>query len=194
MKTVFFFCLFWSFTLFAKDVGKPVPRLESGYIVSIQILEDKQDPVSQRIPETGEIQVPYIGLKKVAGKTCAEAAAEIRTELERRYFTKATVFVKIEKLKEYEGCFPEPVASVIVFGNVVQPGKFYFPWDSRGPVSALLAAAGGYTGERRFPRIKIVRRTPQGEKTILVHGRAVFIEKRTEFDLYLRSNDFIFVD
>lgn len=195
MKSALFFCLLWSFTLVAKSEGKSAPRLESGLVVSIQILEDKKDPVSQRVSRTGDIWVPYIGLKKVAGKTCAELAAEFRTELERWYFIKATVLVKIEDVPDVFVCGPwDPCAEVTVFGKVMQPGKFYFPWDNRGPVSALIAAAGGYTGGRKFPRIKIVRTTPQGEKTILVHSRAVFIEKKAEYDLFIHPRDVMIVE
>ena len=196
MKWLFSFCLFVFYSLFAKDEVNGADRMKPGYVISIQILEDKREAVHQRIIHTGQIQMPYLGLMQAADKTCAELADEARRQLERTYFTKATVIVKIDEktaLKEHFVCglgFP----TVAVFGGVLKAGKYELPTNKDTTVSAQLARAGGHTSKEVVPKIKIVRTTPQGEKTIVVNTRAILIEKKAEYDLVLWPNDVMIVE
>jgi polysaccharide export outer membrane protein len=196
MKWLFSFCLFATSSLFAKDEVKDSDRMEAGYIVSFQILEDNRSAVQQRVAVTGEIQVPYLGLMKAAGKTCAQLADEARRQLERTYLTKATVIVKIDEktaLKKHLVCelgFP----TVAVLGGVLKAGKYDLPTNKDTTVRAQLARAGGHTSKEVVPKIKIVRTTPQGEKTIVVNTHAILVDKKAEYDLVLRPNDVMIVE
>jgi len=183
--------------LLAKDESKPTDLIQIGYVISIQILEDKRDAMQQRVAVTGEIQMPYIGLMRAAGKTCAELAEEARRQIEPTYLSKATVVVKIDDksaVKDRIICwvgFP----TVCVMGNVQKAGKYDLPTNKNTTVSAQLVRAGGHKSARNeVPKIKIVRTTPQGEKTIVVNTHGIWVEKKTEYDLVLRDNDVMIVE
>ena len=196
MRLLFIFSLLGCCALSAKDDIKPADQMQPGYIVSLQIHEDKREAVQQRVAVTGEIQVPYLGLMKVAGKTCAEVTEEARRQLEGKHFTKATVIVKIDDKTAptiHFVCglgFP----TVTVLGGVLGAGKYDLPANKDTTVSSQLARAGGHTSKALVPKIKIVRTTPQGEKTIIVNTQAILIEKKAEYDLVLRPNDVMIVE
>lgn len=194
MKWLFSFCVFASTSLLAKDEIKETDQMQPGYVISIQILEDKREALQQLISVTGEIQMPYIGLMKAAGKTCAELAGEARGKLEPTFFKKATVVVRIDEKRELvlRPICPGPPC-VTVFGNVLREGKYDLPPEKDMTVSALLDRAGGSKSSKTAPNIKIVRTTPQGEKTIVVNTRAILIEKKAEYDLVLWPNDVMIV-
>lgn len=61
-------------------------------------------------------------------------------------------------------------------------------------VSELIRLAGGHTSQKAVPKIQIVRKTPQGNKRILVNAKAILIQKRSEYDLFLRRDDFVIVE
>lgn len=199
MRLLFIFCLLGRWSLPAKDDIKPADQMQPGYIVSLQILEDKREAVQQRVAVTGEIQVPYLGLMKAAGKTCSELAEEARRQLERTYFTKATVIVRIDEKATATASgtrisCPHGFAAVHLFGGVLRAGTYDLPTNKDTTVSSQLARAGGHTSKAVVPKIKIVRTTPQGEKIIVVNTRAILVEKKAEYDLVLRPNDVMIVE
>lgn len=154
MRTPFILCLLCCATLCAKDDVTPPDRIQTGYIISIQVLEDKRDAVQQRVAVTGEIQMPYIGLMRAADKTCAELANEARQRLEKTHFPKVTVIVKVDDksaVKDRIICFPDS-PSVTVFGSVPNNGKYDIPPGKDLTVSAQLARAGGRKSGTRFRR------------------------------------------
>jgi protein involved in polysaccharide export with SLBB domain len=197
MRRSFIVGLLFCTTVTAKDKSKPTDLIQNGYVISIQILEDKRDAVQQRVAVTGEIQVPYLGLMKAAGKTCAELAEETRKQLEPTYFSKATVVIRIDdKLTSPKGrttLCPGP-PTIAILGNVVKSGKYDLPSNKDTTVSAELARAGGHNSGKEVPKIKLVRTTPQGEKTIVVNTHAVLVEKKAEYDLVLRPGDVMIVE
>ncbi len=186
-------------------------RLKPGDGISIQILEDKRDAVQQVIAATGEIQVPYLGLIKAGGLTCQELAFKIKPELEKfeiscpasfrtpppvekRFFEDATVLVTF-----YDGSLDGPcrireVSFVVASGAIAKQGKYDLEGIADQKLSSFLKRAGGLTSTKAAPKIKIVRKTPQGNKTILVNSRAVLSGMHPEFDLILRPYDVVIVE
>ncbi|MFO1438153.1 MAG: polysaccharide biosynthesis/export family protein [Verrucomicrobiaceae bacterium] len=197
MRQSLIFCLVWCISVSAMDESKTTDTIQPGHILSLQIREDKKEAVQQRVAVTGEIQVPYLGLMKAAGKTCVELAEKARKQLEPTYFSKATVVVRIDdKLICPQGrttLCPGP-PTITILGNVVRSGKYDLPTNKDTTVSAELARAGGHNSGKEVPGIKIVRTTPLGEKIIVVNTHAVLVEKKAEYDLVLRTNDVIIVD
>lgn len=194
MKWLFSFYFLGCCPLFAKDRINDTDRMQPGYVISIQIVEDKRQAVQQHVSVTGEIQMPYIGLMKAAGKTCLELADEARNKLEPAFFKEATVKVRIDEKRKMvrRPICPGPPC-VTVFGNVHRAGKYDLP-DKDQTVSALLARAGGSKSGEKTPKIRIVRTTPQGEKIIVVNTQAILAQKKAEYDLILRVNDVMIVE
>jgi hypothetical protein len=84
-------------------------------------------------------------------------------------------------------------AFVTVSGTVAKEGKFLLPPDKDTTITDLIRQVGGISPTNSKPRIWIVRTTPQGRKSILVPARALLVEKRREYDLFLRADDCVII-
>jgi protein involved in polysaccharide export with SLBB domain len=83
---------------------------------------------------------------------------------------------------------------VCLFGFARRQGACDFPSTGDLTVSGLLQRADGVTSKKKVPKIVIVRLTPQGHKRILVNTKALLIEKKSEYDLFLRPDDVVIVE
>ena len=72
-------------------------KLAPGDRVSFRIAEDQEEPRSLMVTESGEIEVPYVGLVAAANRTCREMARVLKARLERDYYYHATVTVALEQ-------------------------------------------------------------------------------------------------
>ncbi|MGV3663557.1 MAG: polysaccharide biosynthesis/export family protein [Prosthecobacter sp.] len=193
--------LFLSLSLFAQESAGAPPNshfkdkatLRPGLTISIRIQEDKRKALVLIIAPSGEVCAPYIGFVGAAGLTTDELAAKLKAGLEKNFFRTATVTVRVEAPQPTHtiGCF---IDSHVVRGRVVRPGKYDFPSNHDQTVSAALARAGGHTSSKPVPVIKIIRATPQGNKTILVDAHAVLVQKSAAHDLHLRGGDVMIVE
>src|SRR5207247_10145905 len=65
-------------------------KLRIGDRVSLQILEDRDLPKSLIVADSGELDVPYIGRVTAIDKTCKQLADELKAQLEKEYYHRAT--------------------------------------------------------------------------------------------------------
>lgn len=181
--------------LMSMDVLDNQRKLKPGDHVSIRIAEDKRDAVQQVVAVTGEVQAPYLGMFKATGLTSRKLAYKLKAELEKSFFKEATVIVFItQSLHAWVSSNCSSPEFVVAYGKVSKPGKYEFPYDKGLTVTRFLKLAGGYTSQGQLPKIQIVRHTPQGNKHILVHTRAILIERRSEYDIFLRAQDVVIVE
>ena len=182
--------------LTGKDALDDVKKIEVGNLITIQILEDERDAIQQYVAVTGEIQAPYLGLTKAVGLTCRTLACQLKNGLEKSLFKEATVTVTCDfKPHKCEDCSLEfDYSTVVALGKVSKTGKYLLPDNTDMTVAGLLELAGGTISQKKIPAILIVRKTPQGNKRILVNARAVLTEKRSEYDLFLRRDDVVIVE
>jgi polysaccharide biosynthesis/export protein len=129
------------------------------------------------INTSGEIQMPVVGIVKLAGLSLAEAHDRIQ-EIVNEYIIDATVSVKVVNF------------SVTVLGEVRSPGSFYI-YDHDFTVMGALGLAGDLTdyGNRN---IHLIRRSTEG----LMFYR-LDITDRQAFNselYYLQPNDLIYVE
>src|SRR5438309_10008953 len=69
-------------------------RLGSNDYVSFRVVEDRDNESQHlRVNDSGELEVPYIGLVQAAGRTCKELAYSVKASLEREYYYHATVII-----------------------------------------------------------------------------------------------------
>ena len=173
-----------------------VRKLKAGDHIGTRIWEDKREELRQIIADTGKINAPYVGLLKAAGRTCREFAEDIKRELEKNYFITATVSVRqLPPQQQPEYCGDgdtNKYAYVFVQGAVAKAGK-HFLWFGGMRVSDLIREAGGIRRDKKWPRISIIRKTPNGNKSILVTARAA-LAADSEYDLLLRRDDFVQVE
>lgn len=198
-------------TLKSMDELDNSQKLKPGYLISIRFLEDKRDALQQYIATTGQIVAPYIGLIKAEGLTCRELAFKIKPELaklekgylvdfrvspavDKSFFKNATVLVTLDAEGEHTTRFRDPdLPLVVAFGAFAKQGKFDLAGFPDHKLSGLIKYAGGLTSKNAAPKIRVIRKTDQGNKTLVVDGKAL-LEQRSEADLVLLDGDVIIVD
>src|SRR6478672_6599659 len=76
-------------------------RLGSNDYVSFRVVEDRDNESQHlRVNDSGDLEVPYIGLVPATGKTCRELAYAIKTALEHEYYYHATVIIAVDHVSE----------------------------------------------------------------------------------------------
>lgn len=172
--------------------------IQPGDIISMRIVEDRSDPIQIPVGATGEVYAPHIGLVKAAGRTSRELAFAVKAELEKSYYKQATVVVAIDRRREDEGrnlrTRFEDLEFFTVYGQVLRQGKYELPSDEDVTISQAILRAGGFAQFANPQKVKLVRKTPQGNKTILVNLDTIMRRGNMDYDVYLRNNDVIIVD
>jgi len=169
--------------------------LRVGDLVSVRIVEDRDKTLSLRVQASGDIQAPHLGLVKAAGQTCKNIAFFMKRELEKQYFQQATVIVALEMRPERQKVIePADQEFFTVFGQVQRQGKYELLAEEELTISQALLRAGGPTAFAKTSKVHVVRKTPQGNKTINVNCDDVMKRGRLEKDITIRPNDVIIVD
>lgn len=175
------------------DNNRPI---SAGDTISIRILEDRRDALQQMVAVTGEVQAPYVGLVNARGKTCRDLAYTIKKELEKNFFKNATVVIAIDKLNERTQMEEREVdlEFYVMFGFVAKQGKYDLPSNEDITISQAILRAGGFAQFANKQKVKIIRKTPQGNKSILVNVDGIMQQGDMERDIYIRKDDVIIVD
>lgn len=182
------------------DVLDDSQAIEPGDVISMRIMEDRREPLQLRVGATGEVNAPHIGLVKAAGRTCRALAMEVKRRLELNYYNTATVIVAID-LKNQD---MNPNSRIrtsgydidffTVYGQVLRQGKYELPTDEDITISQAILRAGGFAQFAHASRVKLVRKTPQGNKTVIVDLEQIMRKGNLDIDIYIRNNDVIIVD
>ena len=178
----------------ADDSVPPADRdkvLGPGDTVTLEILEDKSPAVARRVTDTGDLDVPYIGRVHVAGKSCAEVAAQVTRMLEADYYYKATVKLGIDQINRVK---TGSAAKIFVSGDAKLPGaQDILPGDTL-TVSGAIVKAGGGTQFADLRKVKLTRKMKDGtSKSYNVDVKAVLEEGKMDKDMQLQDGDYIFV-
>lgn len=181
------------------DVLDNSQPIEPGDLISMRIVEDRREPLQLRVGATGEVNAPHIGLIRAAGRTCRELAFSIKRELEKHYYKTATVVVAIDLKRQDDPNSRIRIATseidfFTVYGQVLRQGKYELPADEDITISQAILRAGGFAQFANPQRVKLVRKTPQGNKTIIVNLDQIMRRGNLEYDIYIRNNDVIIVD
>src|SRR5437588_3035317 len=78
-------------------------KLRAGDKISLQILEDRDQPKGLLIADSGELDAPYIGRVAAADKTCKQLASELKALLEKEYYYHATVIISLDAANKVYG-------------------------------------------------------------------------------------------
>lgn len=173
--------------------------IEPGDVISLRIVEDRREPLQLRVGATGEVNAPHIGLVKAAGRTCRQLASEVKRRLELNYYNVATVIVAIDLKRQDDPNSRLRIGGYdidffTVYGQVIRQGKYELPIDEDITISQAILRAGGFAQFANPTRVKLVRKTPQGNKTVVVDLDQIMRKGNLEFDIYIRNNDVIIVD
>ena len=161
-------------------------KLFPGDRVSFQIVQDRTNSIPMLVAESSELDIPYIGRVSVAGKTCKQAAEDIKAMLEKDYYYKATVVIGLDALTKLVG-------RVYVFGPVRNPGPVEIPTGETFTASKAILRAGGFGDFADRKKVRIIRKSDTGTKTIMVNLENVLVKGKTEEDVPLEPEDYILV-
>lgn len=165
-------------------------KLAVGDRISLRIVEDLEEPISQLVTDTGEIHVPELGLVGAAGKTCLELARELKGRLEQTAYFQATVIIGIEAFnKSLSG------RKVFVTGEVRMTGPLEIPAGETWTVSKIILRAGGFTEFADKKRVRLIRRRSNTgpNQTIMVNVSDIWEKGVTSQDMAVETEDLIYV-
>jgi protein involved in polysaccharide export with SLBB domain len=165
----------------------PSRLLSRGDQVTFAIVEDKDPPVMLRVTDTGELEIPGVGLRvKVTGKTGAQAAAEIKRQLEADYYYSATVRLGLDTVNRAAS-----IGRVYVSGLVRQPGPQPFYSDEKITVSSAILRAGGFAQFADTRKVKVTRKTGGGSQSYTIDLKAVLEQGQIDKDMVLHDGDYV---
>ncbi len=133
-----------------------------------------------QVQEDGTIDFPLLGRIQIAGLTQAQIAALLEQRLADGYLRDPQVTVVLTGRQNLE---------VSVLGQVQKPGTFAYV--EKLTIVQAISDAGGLTDIAHRRRIKLTRRTPEGQKTFEVSVKA--ITEGREADILLQPGDIVFV-
>jgi polysaccharide export outer membrane protein len=163
--------------------------LAPGDRLSFQISEDREPPKPLIVTDSGEVDIPYIGRVSVAGKTCKEVAGQIKTQLEKEYYYRATVAVGLDQVNRVAG-------KVYVWGQVRTQGAVEIPANESFTAGKAILRAGGFADFANKKKVKLVRSGKPGSKdkeTFELNMVEILEDGKTEKDILLQQDDFIIV-
>lgn len=167
---------------------RPEPALVSGDLLRITVHRQPDLDLEVRIPESGWISYPLIGLVQAAGRSSSTLEHAIRQELDKDYLKNPFVTVTVREYAKRK---------VFIVGGVVKPDGYEVPSDSRMTVLQLVAAAGGFTDRAWKEYVQVVRRQGSGERSVirlsLVEVERQIAQGKPEADLELWPDDLVVV-
>jgi polysaccharide export outer membrane protein len=160
-------------------------KLGSNDFVSFRVVEDRDnDSQRLRVNDSGELEVPYIGLVPAQGKTCKELAFNIKSALEKEYYYHATVILAVDRVSD------KSRGRIYVYGSVKSQGPQEVPPDENYTVSKAVIRAGGFGDFANKRKVKVTRKNG---KDFTVDLKRVIEEGHTEEDVVLQPDDQIYV-
>ena len=127
-------------------------KLRVGDKISLQILEDRDAPRSLVVADSGELDVPYVGRVAAADKTCKQLAEELKTQLEKEYYYRATVIIALDLANKFLG-------RIYVWGQVRNQGPIDIAVNENLTAGKAILRAGGFADFANKKRVKVVRGT-----------------------------------
>jgi protein involved in polysaccharide export with SLBB domain len=176
-------------SLGAPDPSKPLGR---GDTVTFAIAQDREQPQIMRVTDTGELDFSTYGFPKitrisVAGRTCADVAAELKRKLEADYYYQADVTLGINQVNQHDSR-----GRVYLTGNVRVPGPEELPANERTTVSIAIIRAGGLAQYADGKKVQLTRRDKDGKAERFTIDYDSIIDKgRTDRDMELQDGDYI---
>jgi protein involved in polysaccharide export with SLBB domain len=163
-------------------------KLRIGDKVSFQILEDHDSPKSLLVVDSGEIDVPYLGRVAARDKTCKELVKELKAELEKEYYYRASVVLALDTANRVLG-------RVYIWGQVRTQGHIEVDVTENLTAGKAIIRAGGFSDFANKKKIKVIRPGQNGacKQTFELNMVEILEDGRTEKDLLLNADDSVIV-
>ena len=164
-------------------------KLRVGDRVSLQILEDRDQPRGLVVADSGELDVPYVGRVSATDKTCKQLADELKGQLEKEYYHRATVIIALDAANKLLG-------RIYVWGQVRNQGPIDIAVNENLTASKAILRAGGFADFANKKKVKVVRPDNvkgSGKQSFELNMDEIFEKGKTEKDVILQPDDFIIV-
>jgi polysaccharide export outer membrane protein len=163
-------------------------KLRLGDKISFQILEDRDAPKSLVVADSGELDLPYLGRMTAVDKTCKQMAAEIKTQLEKEFYYRASVVLALDAASRVLG-------RVYVWGQVHNQGALELSLSENLTTGKAILRAGGFGDFANRKRVKVIRpATNSTAKQVFELNMIEILEEgQTEKDVVLQPDDSVIV-
>jgi protein involved in polysaccharide export with SLBB domain len=153
--------------------------------ISFRVVEDRDnDSQRLRVNDSGDLEVPYIGLVPAEGRSCKELAYKIKGALEKEYYYHATVILAVDRVSE------KSRGRIYIYGSVKMQGPEELPPNESFTVSKAVIRAGGFGDFANKRKVKVTRKDG---KDFSVDLKRVIEEGHTEEDVVLEADDQVYV-
>ncbi len=164
-------------------------KLRAGDKISLQILEDRDLPKSLVVADSGELDMPYAGRMAAADKTCKQLADELKGQLEKEYYYRATVIIALDLANKFWG-------RIYVWGQVRNQGPIDIAVNENLTAGKAILRAGGFADFANKKKVKVVRGAGPdgvGKQNFELNMVDILENGKTEKDVLLQPDDFIIV-
>lgn len=180
--------LFLKETIRSMDSLDNHQKLGPGDRITYRVIEDQDAPRTLLITDSGDLEVPYLGLVHAAGKTCLELAREIKGHLEKKLYYTATVMISAEVINK-----ARVTGKVYVTGQVRNSGGYDIPSGDTLTVSRAILSAGGFSDFSDKRNVRLIRKKGSGRETRTVNVQEVWEKGRLDEDPVVQPGDLIVV-
>jgi polysaccharide export outer membrane protein len=136
-------------------------KLTEQDVVHVVVFGEEELTVTTRIGRDGCINMPMVGLVRIAGQSIRESASTLEREL-REYLVKPQVTVTIVAYTKRK---------ITILGQVNRPGTYDLPDEESLDITQAIGMAGGYTRIANTKKITIKRTVNGRVQTIQLDGR-----------------------
>jgi len=172
-------------TIDSLDDGR---KLGPGDRVTYRVIEDRDEPRSLTVTDSGDLEVPYYGLVRASGKTSRQLAGEVKALLERQLYHQATVIIAVELVNK-----ARVVGKVYVTGQVRNSGGYEIPAGENLTVTKAILNAGGFSDFSDKKNVRLVRKTAGGKETFVINVVNIWQKGDLDKDLVVQADDLIVV-
>jgi protein involved in polysaccharide export with SLBB domain len=164
-------------------------KLGPGDKVSYRVIEDQDEPKPLTVTDSGHLDVPYLGLVHVAGKSTQQVAKEVKGLLEKDLYHQATVVIALELVNRTRS-----TGKVYVTGQVRNKGGFDISGPDAMTVSKAILAAGGFSDFSDKKNVRLIRKGADGTtQTFVVNVVEIWEKGKLEKDLVVQPDDMVVV-
>ena len=162
--------------------------LAIGDRLSFRVMEEGGEPYLLTLASSGEVDFPFVGRVRAAGRTCKAVADDVRSLLEKSFYRKATVSLALETASTL------PMGTYFVTGQVMKQGAQEIPRDREVTVAAAILEAGGFADFADRRRVRLIRPSADGtSKRFTVDVKAVLEHGDSRKNMVVRPGDYIVV-
>ena len=160
-------------------------QLGVGDQVRFQIIEDRDEPKSLKVTDSGELAIPWLGTVPAADRTCKQLAKEIKKSLEKDLYKRATVIITVDLLNKVRG-------KVYIYGYVRVAGFQEIPTDEVFTLSKAIMRAG-LTDFADKKHVKLRKSAETGGQSKPIDVGEIIEKGKLEKDVKLEPDDTIYV-